>query len=119
MTIPADSKQWRIGIVGYGEVGRILAEDLRARGVAHIGAYDIKLGGAVDAPLREHATRNGVELARVACGAGARCRSLISARSPRARPWPSRRSAPAIRRRCLVSRLQFRLARRQEACRAR
>jgi prephenate dehydrogenase len=34
----------RIGIVGYGEVGRILAEDLRARGVAPNRAYDVKQG---------------------------------------------------------------------------
>ena len=61
MTIPVDSRQWRIGLVGYGEVGCILAEDLRAAGVAHIGAYDIKLGGAVDAPLREHGEQNGVQ----------------------------------------------------------
>ena len=26
-----DPKRWQIGLVGYGEVGRILAEDLRAR----------------------------------------------------------------------------------------
>jgi phosphoglycerate dehydrogenase-like enzyme len=33
---------WRVGLVGYGEVGRILAEDLRAQGVA-VSAYDLKL----------------------------------------------------------------------------
>ena len=53
----------RVGIVGYGEVGRILAEDLRARGVARIGAYDVKLGTAQEAPLREHAARHDVVLA--------------------------------------------------------
>lgn len=53
----------RIGLVGYGEVGRILAEDLRARGVAHIAAYDIKLGTAAEAPLREHACAHTVALA--------------------------------------------------------
>ena len=53
----------RIGLVGYGEVGRILAEDLRARGVASVAAYDIKLGTAAEAPLREHASRHGVALA--------------------------------------------------------
>jgi prephenate dehydrogenase len=36
--------QWSIGLVGYGEVGRILAEDLRARGVERVLAYDIKFG---------------------------------------------------------------------------
>jgi 3-hydroxyisobutyrate dehydrogenase-like beta-hydroxyacid dehydrogenase len=57
-----DPKRWRIGLVGYGEVGRILAEDLRAQGVADVGAYDIKLGGPAEPPLREHAARFGVHL---------------------------------------------------------
>lgn len=54
---------WRIGLVGYGEVGRILAEDLRARGVEDIAAYDVKQGGPQDAVLREHADKYGVRLA--------------------------------------------------------
>lgn len=55
--------QWRIGLVGYGEVGRILAEDLREQGVA-VSAYDIKLDDeASAAPLREHAAKHGVALA--------------------------------------------------------
>jgi len=53
----------RVGLVGYGEVGRILAEDLRARGVAAIGAYDLKLGTAQEGPLVAHAARHGVRLA--------------------------------------------------------
>ena len=48
--------------MGYGEVGRILAEDLRARAVPEVSAYDVKLGGAGEAPLREHADRFGVKL---------------------------------------------------------
>ena len=56
-------EQCRVGIVGYGEVGRILAEDLRARGVARIGACDVKLGTAHDAPLREHGARIDVAFA--------------------------------------------------------
>ena len=55
--------QWHIGLVGYGEVGRILAEDLRARGVAQLTTYDIKQGGPQDAELRAHAGRFGVRLA--------------------------------------------------------
>ncbi len=55
--------QLHIGLVGYGEVGRILAEDLRARGGARIGAYDIKLGTAQEGPLIAHAARHGVQLA--------------------------------------------------------
>jgi hypothetical protein len=55
-------KQWNIGLVGYGEVGRILAEDLRKQAVK-VTAYDIKLrsdqaGGA----LRDHAAAHGVAL---------------------------------------------------------
>jgi 3-hydroxyisobutyrate dehydrogenase-like beta-hydroxyacid dehydrogenase len=69
---PADPRQWRIGLVGYGEVGRILAEDLRAEGVA-VAAYDVKLGGPAAAPLVAHAQRHGVALAadHAALAAGA------------------------------------------------
>ncbi len=56
-----DPKRWRIGLVGCGEVGRILAEDLRAQGVA-VFAYDLKLDRAeTAAELREHAAAHGVE----------------------------------------------------------
>jgi 3-hydroxyisobutyrate dehydrogenase-like beta-hydroxyacid dehydrogenase len=55
--------QLRIGLVGYGEVGRILAEDLRTRGGVRIGAYDIKLGTAQEGPLVAHAAQHGVHLA--------------------------------------------------------
>ena len=58
-----DPLQWCIGLVGYGEVGHILAEDLRARGLARINAYDVKLGGPDEAPLREHAAQHGISLA--------------------------------------------------------
>ncbi len=42
--IPTNPKQWTVGLVGYGEVGRILAEDLRRQDMTVV-AYDIKLGG--------------------------------------------------------------------------
>ena len=57
-----DLLRWRVGLVGYGEVGRILAEDLLARGVKEVSAYDLKLRGAMEGPLREHAGRCGVTL---------------------------------------------------------
>jgi len=58
-----DPKATRIGLVGYGEVGRILAEDLRAQGIA-VHAYDIKLDASATAgPLRDHAAAHGVKLA--------------------------------------------------------
>lgn len=57
----ADPKRWSVGLVGYGEVGRILCEDLRASGVA-VAAYDLKLDGAAAGPLRDHAATHGVVL---------------------------------------------------------
>ena len=59
---PVHSNQWHVGLIGYGEVGRILAEDLRKDGV-RVSAYDIKLGGEQAAPLRKHAEKFGVALA--------------------------------------------------------
>ncbi len=56
------SNQWHVGLIGYGEVGRILAEDLRKDGV-RVSAYDIKLADDRAAPLREHAAGIGVTLA--------------------------------------------------------
>ncbi len=61
MDSPANPLQWRIGLVGYGEVGRILAEDLRQRGVA-VSAHDIKLGSEQQLPLVTHAQQHGVQL---------------------------------------------------------
>jgi 3-hydroxyisobutyrate dehydrogenase-like beta-hydroxyacid dehydrogenase len=63
MALSSDPLQWRIGLVGYGEVGRILAEDLRQRGVAQVSAYDVKLGTPAEAPLRAQAQAHGVRLA--------------------------------------------------------
>lgn len=64
---------WIIGLVGYGEVGRILAEDLRQAGVSRVLAHDVKLNGAEDATIRAHAAKHGVELvashAQLATGA--------------------------------------------------
>lgn len=51
-----------VSLIGYGEVGRILAEDLRAAGVA-VTAFDIKLHGEAGEPLREHALTYDVVLA--------------------------------------------------------
>jgi 3-hydroxyisobutyrate dehydrogenase-like beta-hydroxyacid dehydrogenase len=62
MAISPDPKRWQIGLIGYGEVGRILAEDLRKQDIK-VGAYDIKLGGDQQAALREHAAKFDVALA--------------------------------------------------------
>ena len=57
-----DPTRWRVGLVGYGEVGRILAEDLRARGAA-VTTFDLKLTTDAAPALREHAAAHGVTLA--------------------------------------------------------
>jgi 3-hydroxyisobutyrate dehydrogenase-like beta-hydroxyacid dehydrogenase len=57
-----DPKQWNIGLVGYGEVGRILAEDLRKNDV-RVTAYDLKLQTDQAGALRDHAAAHGVTLA--------------------------------------------------------
>jgi 3-hydroxyisobutyrate dehydrogenase-like beta-hydroxyacid dehydrogenase len=51
-----------IALIGYGEVGRILAEDLRAAGQA-VQAHDLKLQSEAGNPLRQHAAAHGVVLA--------------------------------------------------------
>jgi 3-hydroxyisobutyrate dehydrogenase-like beta-hydroxyacid dehydrogenase len=61
LTFP-DPKRWQVGLVGYGEVGRILAEDLRGQDVK-VSAYDIKLAGDQADALRAHASEFGVTLA--------------------------------------------------------
>ena len=69
----------RIGLVGYGEVGRILAEDLRAQGVP-VSAYDLKLEQPDSAePLRTHALAHGVLLARSHAELAADAHLVISA----------------------------------------
>src|SRR5690606_32573600 len=64
MSMPASSRDWRIALIGYGEVGRILAEDLRAQGIA-VQAHDIRLGqgGAPADAMRAPAASTGVALA--------------------------------------------------------
>jgi 3-hydroxyisobutyrate dehydrogenase-like beta-hydroxyacid dehydrogenase len=51
-----------VGLVGYGEVGRILAEDLRKQDVK-VSAYDVKLAGDQADALRAHALEFGLTLA--------------------------------------------------------
>jgi 3-hydroxyisobutyrate dehydrogenase-like beta-hydroxyacid dehydrogenase len=61
--ISTNPKQWSVGLVGYGEVGRILAEDLRSQDVK-VAAYDLKLrSDQTGGILRDHASSHGVALA--------------------------------------------------------
>lgn len=52
----------KIALIGYGEVGRILAEDLAPHGHT-VSAYDLKLETEAGNALREHASKTGVALA--------------------------------------------------------
>ena len=73
-----DPRTWRIGFIGYGEVGRILSEDLRAQGLA-VSAYDIKLANSNERVLREHAASFGVTLEPSAAALAAGVDFVISA----------------------------------------
>jgi 3-hydroxyisobutyrate dehydrogenase-like beta-hydroxyacid dehydrogenase len=73
-----DPLQWRVGLVGYGEVGRILTEDLRARGVA-VSMYDVKLETDAGAEMREHARARGVRVAPAHAPLAAETDLVISA----------------------------------------
>jgi 3-hydroxyisobutyrate dehydrogenase-like beta-hydroxyacid dehydrogenase len=61
MNLPRDPLQWHVGLVGYGEVGRILAEDLRARHVS-VTMYDLQLSSGAGERMREHAGVQGVRV---------------------------------------------------------
>ena len=78
MTSTDQPLQWRVGLIGYGEVGRILAEDLRQQNLA-VSAYDVKLGTTVEAPLREHASSSGVTLVASAADLAVWADLIISA----------------------------------------
>jgi len=71
--------RWRIGLVGYGEVGRILAEELRSRDHL-VRAWDLKLGHDASAgAMREHAAAHGVVFAGSSGDAAAGAELVISA----------------------------------------
>lgn len=58
-----DPRSWRLRLVGYGEVGRILAEDLLEEGATDVAAYDIQFGTEAGAEMQAHAFGRGVRLA--------------------------------------------------------
>lgn len=89
------SNQWHVGIVGYGEVGRILAEDLRAQNVP-VSAYDIKLDSDQAGALQEHAREHGVALAASHAELAAGADLLISAVTASQAVPVAQACAPAI-----------------------
>ena len=83
-----------IALIGYGEVGRILAEDLRAGG-HEVTAFDLKLGTAAGMPIRAHALAHEVTLAESHRDAVARGGADDLRRHRRARPSRQRSRARA------------------------
>ncbi len=96
MAISPDPKKWQIGLVGYGEVGRILAEDLRKQDIK-VAAYDIKLGGGQQAALLEHAAKFGVALAGSHAELAASADFIVSAVTASQAVPVAQACAPAIR----------------------
>jgi 3-hydroxyisobutyrate dehydrogenase-like beta-hydroxyacid dehydrogenase len=90
-------KQWNVGLVGYGEVGRILAEDLRSQDI-RVSAYDLKLrsdqtGGA----LRDHASSYGVTLANSHADLAAQADFIVSAVTASQAVPVAQACAPAVK----------------------
>lgn len=94
------ARNWSIGLVGYGEVGRIVAEDLRAQGVSRVLAWDRKFDGEQQAPLREHAREHGVEPAKSAAALARECDLVISAVTASQAVAVARECADALRAGC-------------------
>jgi 3-hydroxyisobutyrate dehydrogenase-like beta-hydroxyacid dehydrogenase len=67
-----------LALIGYGEVGRILAEDLRALGHV-VTTFDLKLRGAAGEPMRAHALAHRVTLGASHAGAVRQAEIVVSA----------------------------------------
>jgi 3-hydroxyisobutyrate dehydrogenase-like beta-hydroxyacid dehydrogenase len=90
------SNQWHVGLVGYGEVGRILAEDLRKDDVK-VSAYDIKLDGDQAKPLQDHAAAIGVSLASSSAELARRADFIVSAVTASQAVPAAQACAPALK----------------------
>ena len=83
------SAPWRIGLIGYGEVGKIFAAALVGQaGVASVGAWDLKFARPDTAAAeRDHAARAGVQAydsAASLCAASDLVISAVTASNTRA-----------------------------------
>jgi 3-hydroxyisobutyrate dehydrogenase-like beta-hydroxyacid dehydrogenase len=78
MAMSINPRHWNVGLVGYGEVGRILAEDLRKQGVK-VTAFDLKLDNGLGSALRDHAAAHGVALAASHADLAAQADFIVSA----------------------------------------
>ena len=94
--ISTNPKRWHVGLVGYGEVGRILAEDLRKQDVK-VTAYDLKLGGDQGSALRDHAGAHAVALAASHSDLAAKSDFVVSAVTASQAVPVAQACAPAIK----------------------
>jgi 3-hydroxyisobutyrate dehydrogenase-like beta-hydroxyacid dehydrogenase len=92
-----DPKHWNIGLVGYGEVGRILAEDLRKDDL-RVVAYDLKLQTDQAQILRDHASAYGVKLAASHADLAASADFIVSAVTASQAVPVAASCAPAVKR---------------------
>ncbi len=86
----------RVALIGYGEVGQILAEDLRSAG-HEVSTFDVKLSGDSAGRLREHAHRHGVTLTASHAAAVQGAELVISAVTASQTVAVAQACAPALR----------------------
>jgi 3-hydroxyisobutyrate dehydrogenase-like beta-hydroxyacid dehydrogenase len=97
MNVMSNPRRWNVGLVGYGEVGRILAEDLRRQDVK-VTAYDIKLrGGQASGALRDHASIHGVALTASHADLAAQADFIVSAVTASQAVPVAQACAPAVK----------------------
>jgi 3-hydroxyisobutyrate dehydrogenase-like beta-hydroxyacid dehydrogenase len=89
----------QLALIGYGEVGRILAEDLRARDHA-VRAYDIALASKDGEAMRAHARSSGVVLTESHADAVRRAELVVSAVTARQTVPAARACADALPAKC-------------------
>jgi 3-hydroxyisobutyrate dehydrogenase-like beta-hydroxyacid dehydrogenase len=92
----SDVERWQVGLVGYGEVGRILAEDLRAAGVP-VRAFDLKLATDAAPALHAHAAAHGVTLVADHAALAAGVDLIVSAVTASQAVAVAEACAPAVR----------------------
>ncbi len=69
-----------VGLIGYGEVGKIFSNGLKAKGVSWVGAWDVIFGDALlGGAQRLHATAHGVEACESASVVCAKATLIMSA----------------------------------------
>ncbi len=93
----ADPKQWHIGLVGYGEVGRIVAEDLRRLGL-RVSGCDVKLASEAGNAMRAHANAHGVALAESHAALASGADLIVSAVTASQAVPVAQACAPAVKR---------------------